>query len=206
MFDLAAYRLPLGGARLSFGLLTILTLSAGVLTGLALGGAAMPAALPTRVLPLWADVLCAGIAAAAYGIFFSMPLRMVLCPVLMGMSAHAAHWEAMFALRMSSPAATGAACLLVGIVLVPIAKRLRLPFAAVGFASVVSMVPGSVLIHMAGGLLQIQREAAGVPTPLIGGVLSDGMTALTTLLAMALGLLLPMRVYRYLREKKPVRG
>ncbi len=202
VFDLAAYRLPLGGARLGFGLLTILTLSAGVLTGLALGGAAMPASLPTRVLPFWADVLCAGVAAAAYGIFFSMPLRMVICPVLTGMLAHAVHWEAMFALQMSSPAATGAACLLVGIVLVPIAKRLKLPFAAVGFASVVSMVPGSVLIHMAGGLLQIQKESGGTSASLIGSTLSDGMTALMTLLAMALGLLLPMRVYRYLREKK----
>lgn len=197
VFDLAAYRLPLGGARLGFGLLTILTLSAGVLTGLALGGASLPAALPTHVLPFWEDVGCAGIAAASYGIFFAMPLRMILYPIGMGMLAHAVRWEALSAFGMDAAAATGAGCLLVGSVMAPLARRLRLPFAAVGFASVVSMVPGSVLVHMAGGLMQIQKEAADASASLIGGVLSDGVTALNILLAMALGLLLPMRVDRY---------
>ena len=202
VFDIAAYRLTLGFARLGFGLLTILTLSAGVLAGLALGGASMPAALPSRMLPLWEDVVCAGIAAASYGVFFSMPLRTILYPVGMGMLAHAVHWAAMADLGMSNAVATGAACLLVGIVMVPMARRLRLPFAALGFASVVSMVPGSILVHMAGGLVQIQKEGAAASAPLIGGTLADGMTALSVLLAMTFGLLMPMRVYRYAREIK----
>ncbi len=201
VFDIAAYRLPLGGARLGFGLLTILILSAGVLTGLALGGATMSAGLPTHQLPLWGDVLCAGITSASYAIFFSMPLRMLAYPVGMGMLAHAVRWEVISGLGMSNAAGAGAACLLVGVVLVPVAKRLRLPFAAVGFASVVSMVPGSFLIRMAGGLVQIQKASAGAPTSLIGGTLADGITALATMLAMALGLLLPMRVYRYFWSK-----
>lgn len=196
IFDLAAYRLPLGGARLGHGLLTVLTLSAGVLIGLTLEGATLPTTLPARALPLWLDVCCAGTAAASYGFFFSMPPRMIIYPLLMGMLAHAAHWE-MSALGMSGAAATGVACLVVGAVMVPIVRRLHLPFAAAGFASVVSMVPGSILIRMAGGLAQLQQGHGATPVSLINGILSDGTTAVETLIAMTLGLLLPMRIYRY---------
>lgn len=201
-FDVAAYRLPLGGARLGFGLLTILTMSAGVIIGLGLGGETLPAALPTHTLPFWLDVLCAGIAAASYGVFFSMPLRMIVYPVAVGMLAHAVRWEVIGLLNGSSTAGAGAACLVAGIIMVPIARRLRLPFAAVGFASVVSMVPGSILVRMAGGLVQIEKQTGAASSASIAGVLADGTTTAAILLAMALGLLLPMRVYRYAREKR----
>ncbi len=201
-FDVAAYRLPLGGARLGFGLLTILTMSAGVIIGLSLGGEALPAALPTHTLPFWLDVLCAGIAAASYGVFFSMPLRMIVYPVAVGMLAHAVRWGVIGLLNGSTAAGAGAACLVAGIIMVPIARRLRLPFAAVGFASVVSMVPGSILVRMAGGLVQIEKQTGAASVASIAGVLADGTTTAAVLLAMALGLLLPLRVYRYARERK----
>src|SRR5882724_11097490 len=51
--------------------------------------------------------------------------------------------------------ATGApvACLVAGIISTPIADRLRLPFAAVAFASVVSLIPGVFQFGMTGGLV-----------------------------------------------------
>jgi len=198
VFDLAVFRLPLGAARLWFGLLTILAITTGEVLGLALGGTTLPASVQSHALPLWLDVLCAGVAAGSYGIFFAMPPRMLVYPVLMGMLAHATRWWALSTPGMSNAAGAGVACLVVGVILVPIARRLRLPFAAVGFASVVSMIPGIYLFRMGGGLARIQAHPGATSLSLVGGVLFDGTTALVTVVTMALGLLLPKLAYDHL--------
>ena len=200
--DIAALRLSLGFARVGFGLLTILMICTGVLVGLTIGGTTLPASVPAPAVPVWIDVLCAGIAAWSYGVFFSMPLRLLGYPVLMGMLAHAVRWGAIDSLGLSNPTGAGLACLLVGIVLVPVARREYLPFAGVGFASVVSMVPGIFLFRMAGGLVQIQQQAKTASAEVMGAVLSDGTTALVTVLMMALGLALPASAYAYFYRKR----
>ena len=74
-----------------------------------------------------------------------------------------------------------------------------MPFAAIGFASVVSMMPGVFLFRMASGLLQI---AGGSQTTLdlISATIADGMTAMIVTLAMSFGLITPKLVMDYLRE------
>ena len=76
--DLAALRIPLGSSRLGFAMLTVFSICAGLLIGLALSGSDLPASEPGRQVPLWLDTIAAGVAAASYGIFFSMPLRMLV--------------------------------------------------------------------------------------------------------------------------------
>jgi hypothetical protein len=41
---------------------------------------------------LWLDVIAAGVAVAAYSVFFSTPLHMLPWPVAVGMLAHALRW------------------------------------------------------------------------------------------------------------------
>ncbi|WP_410962386.1 threonine/serine exporter family protein, partial [Salmonella sp. SAL4355] len=77
----------------------------------------------------------------SYPVYFSMPWRMIGWPVAVGALAHALHWWALH-LGASMPLAAFVSCLLVGLILVPVSHYMRIPFAGIGFAAVVALVPG----------------------------------------------------------------
>ncbi len=190
MIDLARARIVLGAARLAYAGLITLMICTGLLLGLALGGVDLPPSGPFSPAPFLYDVLAAGVAVAAYGSFFAMPWRMLPIPILIGMLAHALRWGA---LSMGTSAEIGAlvACLLVGTVTAPIADRLRLPFAGIAFASVVSLIPGVFLFRMAGGMVDLVTLGDHSTPELVTQIASDGTTALLIILAMAFGLIFP---------------
>src|SRR5260370_3856605 len=110
MMDLAALRVSLGVARLIYAGLIVLAISAGLLLGMGLLHVSLPVGEPGRAVPLWLDIIAAGVAVASYNIFFSTPLRMFRWAVAVGSLAHALRrWT----LSRGATAATGTfvACL-----------------------------------------------------------------------------------------------
>jgi uncharacterized membrane protein YjjP (DUF1212 family) len=198
--DLIAGRMHLGATRLAYAGLVVVAISAGLLVGLALLGVALPVDPPGRALPIWEDVIAAGVAVAAYSIFFSTPLRMLTWPVAIGMVAHALRWVALT--LIGADAATGAfvACLIVGLVLTPVSRRWRMPFAAVGFASVVSMMPGVFLFRMASGLVTLAVNSERT-LELITTTLANGSIALLIVLGMSVGLVAPKMLMDRLADR-----
>jgi uncharacterized membrane protein YjjP (DUF1212 family) len=195
--DLARARIALGASRIAYAGVIILMICAGLLTGLSFGSVSLPASAPSYPVPLGYDVLAAGVAVAAYGTFFAMPWRMLPIPIAIGMLAHASRW-AMISLAGAS-VQTGAlvACLIVGIVITPIADRLRLPFAAFAFASVVSLIPGVYLFRMAAGLVDLVTLGDKASVDMLLNTIADGTTAMLVILAMAIGLILPKMCIEY---------
>lgn len=195
--DLARLRIALGVARFSFAGLIVLVICTGLIAGLALGRESLPPPGAVVAVPLLFDVLAAGVAVAAYGTFFSMPWRTLAIPIASGMLAHASRW---LALADGASVAGGAfiACLLVGVIVTPVANRLHLPFAAVAFASVVSLLPGAFLFRLAAGLVTLMSAGEAADPALLVPLVIDATTAAMILLAMAFGLILPKMMLEHL--------
>jgi uncharacterized membrane protein YjjP (DUF1212 family) len=198
--DLINGRIHLGAARLVYAGLVVVAISTGLLLGLALLGVSLPVDEAGRTVPLWQDVIAAGVAVAAYSVFFSTPLNMLPWPVAVGMLSHALRWVAITVLGFGAAIGTLLACLVVGLILTPVARRRHMPFAAIGFASVVSMLPGVLLFRMASGLVQI-AGGAQPSLELISATVADGVSALISILAMSLGLITPKLVIDALSER-----
>jgi len=198
-FDLAHARVALGIERLTYAGVIVLMICAGLLMALALGGATLPAAAMSAPVPLVVDVIAAGCAVAAYGTVFSIPWRLLALPIVVGMLAHAAHWAVISLAGADIAVGALVACTLVGVMATPVADRLRLPFAAVAFCAVVSMMPGFFLFRVANARVELVASGGPAPVDLVSSVAANGATAFLIIVAMSFGLIVPRMLCDYFR-------
>ena len=196
--DLLALRIPLGFARLGYAALLLLSIGTGLAIALAIFGTDLPTDPAGRPVSFWLDVVAAAVAAASYPVYFSMPYRLIIWPVIVGAVAHGLRWWAMSVWDMNIVVGAFLACLLVGFVLAPVAHRFHIPFAGIGFAAVVSLVPGVFVFRAIDALDSL--PFGGADPQLLGGI-SDGTTAVLIVIAMTVGLAVPMHLHGKFRRR-----
>jgi uncharacterized membrane protein YjjB (DUF3815 family) len=195
--DLIALRVSLGVSRIVYGSVGLLSITLGLVLGLAATGGRLPVIGTTEAVPLWADMTAAAIGAASYAIYFSLPYRMIVWPAVVGGLAHGVHWVIVTGLGWNIAVGALLTSLLVGTALVPIATRLRIPFAGIGFAAIVAMIPGVYVFRALSGFAAV---AAGGPE--LNGAISDAVTALLIVIALAVGIAVPTAVRTWVLARR----
>src|SRR6266478_5106400 len=193
--DLARTRIALGIARLTYAGVIVLLICAGLLFRFAAVGAKLAIGESSPPVPLVIDVIAAGCAVASFGTFFSMPWRLLAFPIAVGMLAHAARWALISLAGGSAPTGALVACLLVSVLTTPVVDRLHLPFAAVAFSAVVSLMPGFFLFNAATGLAELVSIGPTAPAGLLTSIAASGATAFLIIMAMTFGLVLPRMLF-----------
>jgi uncharacterized membrane protein YjjP (DUF1212 family) len=193
--DLARTRIALGIARLAYAGVILLLICAGGLFGFTAVGGNLAIAESSPPVPLLVDAIAAGCAVAAFGTFFSMPWRLLAFPIAIGMVAHAARWALISFAAGSAPTGALVACMLVGVIATPVVDRLHLPFAAVAFSAVVSLMPGFFLFNAATGLVELVSIGPSAPPALLTSIVTSGATAFLIIIAMTFGLILPRMLF-----------
>ncbi|MDQ8023207.1 MAG: threonine/serine exporter family protein [Moraxellaceae bacterium] len=192
LYDTLENHLQTGMARLFLALGILLSAALGIFLGawLVLGATVVPPWHGSaQAIPLWLDVVLAGMASCGFGAFYNAPWRVLWTSILCGMVGHGVRYVSL-AEGLSLPLSTLLACLAIGCMGAIISRRLRVPFAAVAFAGAVPMMPGVLFFQSFGGAMQIAMAGRGADLVLISQTFSGLLQALLVVGAMGLGLLL----------------
>jgi hypothetical protein len=117
--------------------------------------------------------------------FLLNALALLAFPIVAGILADAARWALISVAGGSAPAGAFVACMLVSVIVTPVVDRQHLPFAAVAFSAVVSLMPGFFLFNAATALFALVSIGPSAPTALLTSIAASGATAMT------FGLVLP---------------
>lgn len=139
-------------------------------------------------IPLWLDVVLAGIASCGFGAFYNAPWRVLWTSIVCGMVGHGVRFICLNQ-GMQVEIATLFACFAIGFMAIRWVTSMRIPFAAVAFAGAVPMMPGVLMFQTIGGAMEISFAGATAPVALVSSTLASGFKAAFVVGSMGMGLL-----------------
>jgi uncharacterized membrane protein YjjP (DUF1212 family) len=188
--DMARGRIGLGWSRLTYCALILMSICTGLLLGLMLVDSSLAQGMVSAEVPLWLDIISAGVAVSAFGAFFSLPWRILIAPIIVGMVCHASRW---WVLDLGQGVVLGAfvACLIAGTATALLARRLKLPFAALAFCAVVSMMPGIFVFKLASELISVYLAGDQATLAMLTSLFAHGTATFLIVMVMTFGLIFP---------------
>lgn len=200
LLDTVENNLQTGVSRLWLAAGILVAAAMGIFLGgwLTLGMTTVPPWESSAVyIPLWLDVILAGIAACGFGAFYNAPWRVLWTSIVCGMVGHGIRYvckDQGMTLEMS----TFFACLAIGLMASAIVRRMKVSFAAIAFAGAVPMMPGVLMFMSIGGAMNISLLGKAASLELIASTMGNIFSAMFVIGAMGLGLLMGSRVGEWL--------
>lgn len=191
LYDMLANSMQTGVPRFGLAIGILVAAAMGIFLGgwVTLGMTTVPpwqgAAQP---IPLWLDVVLAGVASCGFGAFFNAPWRVLWTSIACGMVGHGIRYLCLNH-GMSLEIAALFACAAIGFMAIRWVASRRIPFAAVAFAGAVPMMPGVAMFRSIGGAMDIAAAGGAAPASLVAETLANFFNASFIVGAMGMGLL-----------------
>jgi uncharacterized membrane protein YjjP (DUF1212 family) len=191
LYDMIENNMQTGLPRFGLAIGILVAAAMGIFLGgwITLGLTTVPpwegAAQP---IPLWLDVLLAGVASCGFGAFYNAPWRVLWTSIACGMVGHGIRYLCL-ADGMQPEVAALFACVAIGFMAIRWVDSMRIPFAAIAFAGAVPMMPGVLMFRSIGGAMDIAAAGASASPVLLAETLSNFFKASFIVGAMGMGLL-----------------
>lgn len=206
LYDMIENNMQTGIPRLGLAAGILLAAAMGIFLGgwLTLGMTTVPPwTMQAGTVPLWLDVLLAGVASCAFGAFYNAPWRVLWTSILCGMVGHGIRYVCMDMNGMPQEISTLLACIAIGLMASRWVVSMRIPFAAVAFAGAVPMMPGVLMYLSIGGAMEIALAGGGAPASLVASTLANIFKSAFIVGSMGMGLLVGAWVSNLLMRHRP---
>ncbi|MBS1210236.1 MAG: yjjP [Proteobacteria bacterium] len=191
LYDMLENNMQTGIPRLGLSAGILVAAAMGIFLGgwLTLGMTTVPPWTGSaQPIPLWGDVLLAGVASCGFGAFYNAPWRVLWTSIACGMVGHGIRYLCLIN-GMQLEIATLFACVAIGFMAIRWVGSMRIPFAAVAFAGAVPMMPGVLMFRSIGGAMEIAFAGAEASLTLVAGTLANIFKAGFVVGSMGMGLL-----------------
>jgi uncharacterized membrane protein YjjP (DUF1212 family) len=203
ILDLIDNHVPTALAR--FGLATgvLLASAAGIILGVELtltDPVVAGQADGTDRLNLVFDVVLAGVVTCGFAVYYNTARRQLWMPILGGMTGHGLRF---LVLELRGPllAATFLGGLAVGVASSWMARSRKLPFAVIGFAGAVTMIPGLQIYRALAGALRLAQQGRTADPGLVAATWGNALQGCLVVSGLSLGLILGARAVQLLAGK-----
>jgi uncharacterized membrane protein YjjP (DUF1212 family) len=204
LLDLIDNYLPMSLARLWLAAGILLASSLGLLIGVSVTLAELPATrqgFKNDQLNLVTDMLLAGIVTCGFAVYYNAAWRQAGLAIIGGALGHGLRFLALEA-GSSLELATFLGGFAVGAVSAWIARSNKTPVAVIAFSGAVTMMPGLQIYSFLRGALQLARLQRDAELPTIAGTLSNGFQAATVVGALGLGVVVAARAVQALPRER----
>ncbi|MFR9605705.1 MAG: threonine/serine exporter family protein [Rikenellaceae bacterium] len=142
------------------------------------------------------DAIFSAIAAIGFAVISNPPAKAVMISAILSAIGHSFRYFLLFDLQMNIAVATFFAAFLIGLMSVLFAKIIRCPSEVFTFPSLLPMIPGMYAYRMFLSFAKFTRTAdSALYSGLIEDIFANGMTALFVMLALVVGVSIPVMLF-----------